>query len=66
MPFYPTLSARYFTDYSPACQTNQEIKKKAGVSDDYAYRMYLQHNGSTIRMRNISSSTSITKKLDNV
>lgn len=44
MTFVSDSSGRFATSYVPECVVNEQIKAKAGIKNNYAYRMYLQRN----------------------
>lgn len=48
MVFFSDASGRSFTNYSPRCDTDEEIKKKIGVTDNYSYKLYIQRYGDKI------------------
>lgn len=52
MVFVSDSSGRFATSYVPECVVNEQIKNKAGIKDNYAYRMYLQRNGTDLAQIN--------------
>ena len=48
MPKYTLSDGRYFTDYSPNVQSENDIQKKYGVKSNGEYKRYLQLNAESI------------------
>lgn len=60
MVFVSDSSGRFGTSYIPQCQLNRMIQTKAGVSDNFNYRLYLQRNANELMQRNRSKLISET------
>lgn len=53
---------RFGTSYVPECIINEQLKEKAGITDNYSYRLYLQKNAKKImeyNAKNVQSSSKI-------
>ena len=60
MVFLTDSSGRSFTDYTPTCVAEDQIKKQAGITDNYSYRLYLQRNADKLMLDNANNSQKIT------
>tara|TARA_Y100000992_G_C21082829_1_gene404185 strand:+ start:255 stop:683 length:429 start_codon:yes stop_codon:yes gene_type:complete len=55
---YPAMmdSGNLYTDWNTACKTNNLLKEKAGITDNYEYRQWLINNSNTIIKQNQQSA----------
>jgi len=51
--------ARHFTDFDPACEANNKLKKTLDITSNYDYRQYLIKNGKDILNKNRKSALSV-------
>lgn len=49
-------SGRAFTDYSPNCELNRDIKEAYGIDNNYNYKMFLQRNAEKLMQQDRSYS----------
>jgi len=52
MVFVSDASGRFITSYVPECLVNESMKKQAGITDNYNYKLYLQRNAVKIMEAN--------------
>ena len=53
-PGFPALmsSGNFNTDWNAACESNNMLKKHAGITDNYEYRQYLTRNADALIKNN--------------
>jgi hypothetical protein len=60
MVFANDASGRSFTDYTPSCVLNDKIKKQAGISDNYSYKLYIQRNADKLMQADRSKASQVS------
>ncbi len=62
MVFVSDGSGRFATSYIPQCLLNEKIKQKAGIKDNYNYKLFLQRNAEKLMEEDRKSTVTITTK----
>lgn len=60
MPKFVMSDGREFTDYSPACDLNNQLQSKYNLKNSYEYRQFLQKNAEMLIKENTTSVNSYT------
>ena len=59
---YPAMmdDGNLYTDWNSACKSNNQLKKNAGITDNYEYRQWLINNSNSIIRQNQESANQDT------